>query len=87
MDIRHIIRDAAIEGNYTVYGHCLDEMDKDGISIEQVEQIMQTGKVAKSRRFPNRTRITMKRNDIMICVECGSDGAISVVTAGRERRN
>ena len=83
MDPRRIIRDAAEKEEYTVCDHCLEEMDQDGISIEQVEHVMQKGKVKK--REPTKKRYTLKKEDKMICAEFGDDNCIVIITAGRER--
>ena len=47
MDPRELIRDAADNEEYTATEHCLVEMDKDGISIGQVEHVMKKGKTLK----------------------------------------
>lgn len=84
MDPRNIIREAATEEAYEVTDHCLVEMDKDGISIEQVEWVMQHGQLCKVDR--KRNRYTLKAKSIMISVEVVAKKYVTVITAGRERR-
>ncbi len=83
MDPRKIIRDAVDSEEYTVIEHCLVEMDKDGISIGQVEHVMQKGRIVK-RNLANR-RYTLKIEDIMICTEIDNSNCVTIITAGRDR--
>ncbi len=84
MDPRDIIREAATEEAYEITEHCLEEMDKDGISIEQVEWVMQHGQLCKVDR--RRNRYTLKGRGIMISVEVAYMKYVTVITAGRERK-
>ncbi|NSW84442.1 MAG: DUF4258 domain-containing protein [Syntrophothermus sp.] len=84
MDPRNIIREAATEEAYEITTHCLEEMDKDGISIEQVEWVMQHGQLCKVDR--KRNRYTLKARGIMISVEVIAKKYVTIITAGRERR-
>ncbi len=84
MDPRNIIREAANGEAYEITEHCLEEMDKDGISIEQVEWVMQYGQLCKVDR--KRNRYTLKARGIMISVEVTSMKYVTIITAGRERR-
>lgn len=84
MDPRELIKQAAEEQSYFVTAHCLQEMDRDGLSLEQIEHAMLLGVVRK--RNARRGRHTLVDGDTMICVEVASmDGPVTVVTAGRER--
>ena len=87
MDVRDIIKALARNQEYDLTDHCLDEMDKDGLSIEQVEYVMLKGTIVKRCRETN--RYTLKNQGIMISVELsdsGEDYFATVVTAGKERR-
>jgi len=81
---RDIIKEAAIEEAYELTPHCLEEMDKDGISIDQVEWVMQYGTICKIDR--KRGRYTLKGRGLMVCVELVCNKYLTVITAGRERR-
>ncbi|WP_338836000.1 DUF4258 domain-containing protein [Neomoorella thermoacetica] len=84
MNPRDIIREAASEEAYEFTSHCLEEMDKDGLSAGQVEWVMQHGKICKTDR--RRNRYTLKGGDLMVCVEVLFNKQVTVITAGRERR-
>jgi hypothetical protein len=85
LDPRQLIRHAAQNEEYFVTDHCLQEMDKDGLSLAQIESVMLTGGIRK--RDPRRGRYTLVDSGIMICVEIArSSKQIAVITAGRERR-
>ncbi len=87
MNILQVIRKLAADGDYEVTSHCLLEMDKDSISLEQIEDIILYGKIAK--RNPRQDRYTFKWKTIMCCIEIlrnGNDFYMTIITAGRERR-
>ena len=87
MDIKDVIYALVEAGEYEISQHCLIEMDKDGISIDQVENTILEGKIAK--RKPEEKRYTYKWNHLMCCLEIISrdnNYYITVITAGRERR-
>lgn len=87
MDPLHIIRRAADEDNFEVTGHCLEEMDKDGISIDQIAYIMREGVIAK--KDLRRNRYTLKLKDIMVSIEVQAQCqpyTVKVITAGKKRR-
>ncbi|HHW40916.1 MAG TPA: DUF4258 domain-containing protein [Syntrophomonadaceae bacterium] len=84
MNPRQIIKESAIRESYDLTDHCLTEMDKDGISIDQIEDVMKNGTCVKVNRRLN--RYTIKKKGIMICVEINCNQWVTVVTAGRERR-
>jgi hypothetical protein len=87
MDIREVIRELASIDDYEVVSHCLDEMDKDSLSIYQIEEVLIKGTIAK--REPKKNRYTLKWNNIMCCVEIIKKEScyyMTIVTGGRERR-
>ena len=84
MDPRQFIKRAAEDETYFVSAHCLEEMDKDSLSPEQVERVMVKGAILKQN--VRRGRYTLGYDDIMISVEIASvGGAVKVVTAGRQK--
>ena len=84
MDPRELIRQAAEEQSYFVTAHCLQEMDRDGLSLGQIEHAMLLGAVRK--RNARSRRYTLVDGDVMTCVEVASPyEPVTVVTAGRER--
>ena len=86
MDIKKIIFSLVEAGEYEISQHCLVEMDKDGISIDQIEDTILKGTIAK--RKSKEKRYTFKRDRIMCCIEIISYNKshyITVITAGRER--
>ena len=87
MDILQVIRKLAADGEYEVTSHCLTEMDKDSISLDQIGNTILYGNISK--RNPKQERYTFKWKTIMCCIEMVRDGNVfymTVITAGRERR-
>jgi len=80
---REIIKVAVDEETYTITQHGLTEMDKDVISIEQVESVMKLGTIVK--RDKQKNRYTLKAMGIMISIELNAS-SLTIVTVGRERR-
>ncbi len=84
MDPKTIIRKAAEEETYYFdLPHALEEADKDGISVYDVEEVMKKGKI--NQRKPAQNRYRLKWKDIQIVVEI-VDFDVDVITVMRDRR-
>lgn len=84
MNPKKIIEDAVDNEDYEITEHCINEMDKDGLSIEQIDCVMKYGNIVKYNRIQG--RYTLKKDGIMISVEIDSRFQCCVVTVGRKRR-
>lgn len=87
MDAVKVIRDLVESENYVIRNHCLEEMDKDGLSSVQVEEVILKGTKIKQNKKDK--TFVFKLNKVMCCVgivEDGEQSYVKIITAGRERR-
>lgn len=83
MDPRKIIKEAAEDERYDLNDHAIEERDKDGLSMEDVETVMILGKI--NQRNPNRNRYRLRYRDIQIVVEIHG-GEVYVVTVMKDQK-
>lgn len=83
MDPRKIIRDSAESEDYFFsLPHALEEADKDGITSDDIENVMIRGTINQKDPYKNRYRLRYK--DIQIVVEIFFS-QVDIITVMRDR--